>query len=279
VSLLATYDAYASVVSLLAACLVNRFEQQAIEVMGLWSKVRRTMPRNNADFAWYSEESRKRKLPPRCPIASSDLCPRYYQSIALLGNAGVTTTVPEDRVVLLDRKWKPFEPIIDEESPSYSKVGDKLLSISHFCPEVTYEMFGYFGSGLYGYGDEIDRGVAQKAYEREGIPERFDPAWASMTPRHYTECREYSIHANFAVGKLSKGISIRKGLSPQIRWQVLARDSFTCTYCGRRPPDVVLEVDHRVSVKDGGSNDPENLVAACSACNGGKGAFSLRPKS
>jgi len=187
--------------------------------------------------------------------------------------------VPDDRVASLDKKWKPFEPVIDEESPSFSKVGDTLLSISHFCPEVVYERFRYFASGLYGYGDESDRDVAQKAYEREGIAEQFDPAWASMTPRHYTECREYSVHINFAVGKLPKGASSRKGLSPQIRWQVLARDSFTCAYCGRRPPDVVLEVDHRISVKDGGSNDLDNLVTACSVCNGGKGTTSLGAKS
>lgn len=149
------------------------------------------MPTNKADFAWYSEESRRLKLPPRCPIASAELCPRHYHSIVLLGKASITTTVPDDREASLDKKWKPFEPVIDEESPSFSKVGDTLLSISHFCPEVVCEWFGYFASGLYGYGDQSDRGVAQKVYEREGISEQFDPAWASITPRHYTECREY----------------------------------------------------------------------------------------
>jgi hypothetical protein len=33
---------------------------------------------------------------------------------------------------------------------------------------------------------------------------------------------------------------------------------------------VLLDVDHRVPVAAGGSNDPSNLVAACKACNGGK---------
>jgi 5-methylcytosine-specific restriction endonuclease McrA len=198
--------------------------------------------------------------------------------MVLLGKASINTAVSEDRKAYFDKKWKPFEPVIDEESPSFLKTGDKLLSISNFCPEVAFETFGYFASGLYGYGDEIDRGVDQKAYEREGISERFDPAWASVIPRHYTECREYSIHTNFAVGKLTRGASVRKGLSPQIRWKVLARDSFTCAYCGSRPPDVALEVDPKVSVKDGGSNDLENLVTACSGCNGGKGAVSLRTK-
>ena len=32
------------------------------------------------DFAWYSAESRKQGLPPRCPIAHAELCPRYYES-------------------------------------------------------------------------------------------------------------------------------------------------------------------------------------------------------
>ncbi len=36
-----------------------------------------------------------------------------------------------------------------------------------------------------------------------------------------------------------------------------------------------MHVDHVVSVADGGGNDFDNLVSACSRCNGGKSAQSL----
>lgn len=62
----------------------------------------------------------------------------------------------------------------------------------------------------------------------------------------------------------------RKDVSPGVRFKVLERDSFTCQYCGRSAPDVVLHVDHVVPVSKGGSNDPSNLVTACETCNLGK---------
>lgn len=64
----------------------------------------------------------------------------------------------------------------------------------------------------------------------------------------------------------------RKSLSKKIRFEVFKRDSFTCQYCGKRAPDVILEVDHIHPVADGGTNDVMNLVTSCHDCNAGKGA-------
>lgn len=36
----------------------------------------------------------------------------------------------------------------------------------------------------------------------------------------------------------------RKSLSKKTRFEVFKRDSFTCQYCGRSAPEVVLQVDH-----------------------------------
>lgn len=62
----------------------------------------------------------------------------------------------------------------------------------------------------------------------------------------------------------------RKSLSKKIRFEVFKRDSFTCQYCGRKAPDVILEVDHINPVKEGGENDILNLVTSCFDCNRGK---------
>lgn len=64
----------------------------------------------------------------------------------------------------------------------------------------------------------------------------------------------------------------RKPISSQLRFSVLSRDRFTCRYCSRSAPEVVLEIDHVKPVSKGGTNDLGNLVAACSDCNGGKSA-------
>lgn len=62
----------------------------------------------------------------------------------------------------------------------------------------------------------------------------------------------------------------RKGVSKKTRFDVFKRDGFKCQYCGAVPPDAILHVDHIVPVAGGGDNDPDNLVTACAACNGGK---------
>ena len=62
----------------------------------------------------------------------------------------------------------------------------------------------------------------------------------------------------------------RKGISKKTRFDVFKRDSFTCQYCGKSAPDVVLEVDHINPVSKGGDNDISNLITACFDCNRGK---------
>jgi len=67
----------------------------------------------------------------------------------------------------------------------------------------------------------------------------------------------------------------RKGIPRSIRFEVFKRDMFTCQYCGRKAPDVILEVDHIKPVAKGGNNSIENLVSSCWDCNHGKGAKEL----
>jgi len=64
----------------------------------------------------------------------------------------------------------------------------------------------------------------------------------------------------------------RTPISKTLRFEVFKRDSFTCQYCGKMAPDVILEVDHINPVKRGGKNDILNLITSCKDCNRGKGA-------
>lgn len=63
-----------------------------------------------------------------------------------------------------------------------------------------------------------------------------------------------------------------RAISPRRRFAVLERCNFTCTYCGRKAPEVTLVVDHIVPVAKGGTGNDDNLTAACRDCNAGKGA-------
>jgi len=71
----------------------------------------------------------------------------------------------------------------------------------------------------------------------------------------------------------------RDHVSKKTRFEVFKRDSFTCAYCGRAAPEVVLHVDHIQPVAEGGLSDILNLITACKDCNAGKGARPLSDQS
>ena len=67
----------------------------------------------------------------------------------------------------------------------------------------------------------------------------------------------------------------QKGRNPstRLRFEVLARDKFTCRFCGASPtkdPSVTLHIDHIVPWSKGGETSFDNLQTLCSKCNLGK---------
>jgi len=58
---------------------------------------------------------------------------------------------------------------------------------------------------------------------------------------------------------------------PVSRRGILARDRYTCQYCGTQPGKQVLTIDHVLPRSRGGKTIWNNVVAACKRCNGKKG--------
>jgi hypothetical protein len=77
---------------------------------------------------------------------------------------------------------------------------------------------------------------------------------------------------------MKKGIK-RKSISKRIRFEVLKRDKFTCQYCGKKAPDVILEVDHVEPKSKGGYDGILNFITSCYECNRGKGDIQLDDQS
>jgi 5-methylcytosine-specific restriction endonuclease McrA len=75
-------------------------------------------------------------------------------------------------------------------------------------------------------------------------------------------------HAHVANTMPTGGVMAR--VSKARRFEVLARDGFKCCYCGRAATRAELHVDHFVPIAAGGSDDIDNLRAACADCNSGK---------
>lgn len=59
-------------------------------------------------------------------------------------------------------------------------------------------------------------------------------------------------------------------VSKRLRFEILRRDNHTCYYCGRKPPEVELTIDHVLPQALGGTDDATNLVTCCKECNSGK---------
>lgn len=68
-------------------------------------------------------------------------------------------------------------------------------------------------------------------------------------------------------------------INKKVRFEVLKRDKFTCQYCGRQAPEVVLHVDHIKPIAEGGENEILNLITSCADCNIGKGKKTLSDDS
>lgn len=63
-------------------------------------------------------------------------------------------------------------------------------------------------------------------------------------------------------------------ISKRLRYEVFRRDNHACRYCGATAPDAKLTIDHVIPVTLGGTDEPANLVTACTECNTGKSATS-----
>ena len=67
-------------------------------------------------------------------------------------------------------------------------------------------------------------------------------------------------------------------MSKKLRDEVFKRDGFRYVYCGRTPPEIVLEVIHIEPASKRRKEDINNLVTSCSDCNGGDDNSSIDNK-
>lgn len=64
------------------------------------------------DLSWYSEISDQKNVSLRCPYANVHRCPRYYSSLYLLGNAGITTKMETEKIQRLNELWNKSDLLL-----------------------------------------------------------------------------------------------------------------------------------------------------------------------
>ena len=100
---------------------------------------------------------------------------------------------------------------------------------------------------------------------------------------HYEKTLRYNFsdicrHLNAAISHAKKRKEYlaskqyqRNLMTPSLRYDILKRDGFKCTICGRSVEDgVKLHVDHIFPVSKGGKTEKSNLRTLCNECNSGK---------
>ncbi|MBK1715266.1 hypothetical protein [Rubrivivax gelatinosus] len=145
---------------------------------------------------WYAAISERKRLTGRCSFAALTRCPRYYESVALLSDAGITTKLPPEREAALQAMWEEHDawPIMAENSASTSGGKGQPNCFSNFCPEVSFDIFKLFATTLIRHHDEIDREAAERAIAADGPSNGKDWRWnwQHVEPMHYSECPVYA---------------------------------------------------------------------------------------
>ena len=147
------------------------------------------------NLEWYAKLSQSRASAARCPFATVEACPRYYQGLSLLGKAG-STEIPEKEDQRLLKYWKFSDlwPRTREQATSVGGDPGNPSSFSNFCPEVVFERFGYFATSLTRYADEIDSDFAHKHLANENAPANHPGwSWSSSDAQHFTDCPVYAV--------------------------------------------------------------------------------------
>lgn len=147
------------------------------------------------NLQWYLGQSASKGIYPRCPFANMQSCPRFYQSLYLLGKAG-STKIPEKEDKKLLKKWKkpPLWPVTDEQATSIAGPNGNYNLFWNFCPEVSFERFGLFACSLNRYADDIDIDLAHSKLTKIKVTsDDWRWFWSSIQPQHYSECSLYSV--------------------------------------------------------------------------------------
>jgi len=68
----------------------------------------------------------------------------------------------------------------------------------------------------------------------------------------------------------------RKRLTQNKKDEIIARDQFTCQYCGKQDKKEFLVIDHIIPLIKNGTNEDENLITSCINCNSLKSDLDLK---
>ena len=148
------------------------------------------------DLEWYGSVSDRRQLTVRCPYASEQRCPKYFESVSILAEENRLTILSQPIHEQLGKKWSvhPLWPLTEETATTHFGDRSKGGLYSNLCPEVAFIVFKVFASKVIEFYDGAERDQRHDQLEDSG--ERTDKDWRWQFDRleamHFSECSLYS---------------------------------------------------------------------------------------
>jgi hypothetical protein len=168
------------------------------------------------DLDWYASVGERKGMRARCPYASINRCPRYFESVSLLGEKGIASKMPASRHDEALRMWEGHElwPATGETATTIAG-GETPTIFFNFCPEVMFDTFKLFASTVIRFYDGTDREIRERALTAEGAAFEKDWRWhyERVEPMHYSECPLYS---KLLKEKTVPNVTIHGGVTGQV---------------------------------------------------------------
>lgn len=101
-------------------------------------------------------------------------------------------------------------------------------------------------------------------FTQQDALKQFRKILEARTKRGWTP---HDLHALFDRVKSEKSAHYRKPIAYEEYLKLLWQSTLECVQCKRRPPDVILHVDHIVPASRGGSSKRANLQFLCAEHN------------
>jgi hypothetical protein len=193
------------------------------------------------DLDWYAPISERKRLTGRCPFAAVGRCPRYFESVALLSDAGITTKLAPEIEAAMHAKWQAHDawPATKEAAAATFGDGELQHMFSNFCPEAAFDTFKLFATTLIRHTDEIDRAAAERAIAADGPSSGKDWRWnwAHVEPMHYAEC---PVFAKLYQEKAMAQINFNGPVSGQVN---VAGESISSPVLSLSVRDIVAQIE------------------------------------
>jgi len=178
-----------------------------------------------------------------------------FQAFIDIHGVGYIATNAELKKFVLERYEGVAEGSILPSDYCYNRINDGIgLSKPTLFEHIAWGQYRCLGLG-YPYNGVIYHKDQVVGYCTNGIRDKIYGITDKVTPVRTTKAQK------------------SRDPSPRLRFEVLARDKFTCRFCGASPtkdPSVTLHIDHIIPWSKGGETSLDNLQTLCSKCNLGK---------